>query len=705
MSTESTSPPANSRSFVDFAVGSPLIVGFVLLVLAMVVLGFTGWSGYKGFSKPKEEIASPDKPATPDLAKPAANLNTGDYLWGLVLGLCAATPLVIAGIGFLTSPSPVTDWPAARTRVRLLLLGAGGLFGIVLMLAGLIFFIRWSDGLIKFLNGGTLADIRDLRYTFIALVVGAGSLLFAIQPARAEERNNPLHRRLVYGSNLALVLLLLGSVLIAANVVAGQKVPNKLDTTETGFYTLAPETEAVLQHLDKPVTAYAILPESGDGDLSRIIDDTRRLLLKCQEASNGKFTVKSSSITSRSEFDRLSKRYPKVELNGLGVLLTTGEDENQYSFIGINDFRSLEGRGPGAKESFVGESKLVKELVFLTENKSKPIVYFTQSNGELSIAEPKTDAGQLPREKSALKLKEYLEKNFIEVKPLEFKIEKAEVPADATVVVVSQPASPLSKDAVDAIRQFMTVPKADGKKGKLVVLAGTPFPPAGPVPKTGLEDLMKEFNVSLADDYLYGERADNLPPEAMEVTVFPPTAQAGNPVAKAFHGTIMTTLAVRGASALKERQELQALPLLVTVPGRITWQEQTPPADPEQTFLDIRKNPALIQSKRATQGARSVAVVVSEGPTGRAAVFGNSLFVTDAVAGASGTPKAFELFGGTIDWLRDRTTIAPGVASKTYTDYRVSPTLDAVRVLWLPLGLAVLAISGIGAGVWVLRRK
>ena len=66
-----------------------------------------------------------------------------------------------------------------------------------------------------------------------------------IQPARAEERNNPTLRRLVYGSNFGLTVLLLFVVLVIANVVVALRVPNKLDTTETGFYSLSDSTKDV----------------------------------------------------------------------------------------------------------------------------------------------------------------------------------------------------------------------------------------------------------------------------------------------------------------------------------------------------------------------------------------------------------------------------------------------------------------------------
>ena len=73
-------------------------------------------------------------------------------------------------------------------------------------------------------------------------------------------------------------------------------------------------------------------------------------------------------------------------------------------------------------------------LRFLAENETRPVVYFTQSNGELSLG------GGLGIEASpsASQLQRYLETNYsVDVKPLTFPDSgaNAQIPADAGVVV------------------------------------------------------------------------------------------------------------------------------------------------------------------------------------------------------------------------------------------------------------------------------
>ncbi len=71
-------------------------------------------------------------------------------------------------------------------------------------------------------------------------------------------------------------------------------------------------------------------------------------------------------------------------------------------------------------------------------------------------------------------------------------------------------------------------------------------------------------------------------------------------------------------------------------------------------------------------------------------------------------PITFDLIGVTVDWLRDRPPVAAvGIEAKKYQEYRFPEPagVDTTRLLYLPLTLGLLAVVGLGAGVWVIRRK
>ena len=104
-------------------------------------------------------------------------------------------------------------------------------------------------------------------------------------------------------------------------------------------------------------------------------------------------------------------------------------------------------------------------------------------------------------------------------------------------------------------------------------------------------------------------------------------------------------------------------------------------------------------------------VAVSEmGGTGRVVVIGNAAIVSDEASQSSrggSTPISFDLVGVSVDWLRDRPPIPMGIENKTYVEYLFPDPvgLDTTRLLYLPLGLGILLVAGLGAGVWVIRRK
>ena len=155
----------------------------------------------------------------------------------------------------------------------------------------------------------------------------------------------------------------------------------------------------------------------------------------------------------------------------------------------------------------------------------------------------------------------------------------------------------------------------------------------------------------------------------------------------------------------------QATPLLYTFPGRETWLEDETVRDPQQTVADLYTSRAVRERKQYTDAPRPVAAIVAEGGTGRAVVFGSGYVFTDAYAArgnrGGAAPPTFDLIAVSIDWLRDRPPLPTTVATKTYQEYTFPDpaTVDTTRLLYLPLGLTLLVVGGLGAGVWVIRRK
>jgi hypothetical protein len=708
--------PSAPNPVVEFVRTDRQTASYVLLGLAALLFVLCAVMVYKvtrpaapveADTQKKEDTFSLDEaPLKPkDLAR-------DDYIWGGILSGAAFLVAASAALWLLVSVPPTTE-ARQRADARALILAVGGLLGAILLVAGVWFFYRWSGALSDWLDKGKPKEARWVLYPLLMIVAGGGLMFVSAQPARAEERNNSVMRRLVYGANMGLSVLLLFVVLVVANMFIGLRLPNKLDVTEVGFYSLSEGSKEFLGRLDQPVTAYAILAEGG-----RTADDIRRLLQVAQDASGGKFQVKLiSPVANKSEYRSLAAKYPVLEANETGVLLTVGEDEKRHTFIREDEFTQRD-RDPMAPptadsgRSFVGEARVMRELLFLGENEKRAVVYFTQQAGELALDPP--PGGDIGPSASASRLRAYLERNYLEVRPLRFDPAAPKVPDDAAVVVVAEPTSSLSEPHVAAIRQYMNETRGT-KKGKLIVLASARFGPKDKVISTGLEALLREFKVALGDRVVMSQETRELDSPELAAVMFAPAAVRNrHPVAAALgEKAIFVAPNWRPVGAAREgNPALRPTPLLITLPGRANWLEEERPRDLDRIINEFRTNPSVQVTKQLTESPRSVGVVVSEGEpgreSGRVAVFGNGLIVSDAMVRqgrGEADPITYELMGGTIDWLRDRPALNIGIESKKYKTVTLPPSADQTRGLWFPLLFALLVVTGFGASVWIVRRR
>lgn len=725
--------PAAGEPLVEFVRTQRANAAYVLLGLAAAFLAaavFLASKGEKaGGTAPPPPAVDPMNPDAPPPPPPEIeNPKKGDYRIGWIA--CGVGFLITAGAGTsLLAGLPKRTEAEQRSHARAFVLTVGALLGAALILAGAFYFYRWSESLTKLLDG----DRKETQWVvtpLLLVVAGAGMVFAAIQPARAEERHHQTLRRLVYGANLGLTVLLLGIGLVVLNIAFTLKVPSMLDTTESGFYSLSDSTKATVAKLAEPVTAYVILPDSGD----REINDVRQLMYSTQEASGGRFTPRFvSPVTNKDELKQLQEKYPKVEKAAMGVLLTAGgEESKRHEFIPANDlFKQDFAPGGGQKVSFVGEAAMVQKLRYLADP-DKAVVYFTQGNGELALAGG-GPGGFAKADREASQLKTHLETNNVDVRALEFKEGgKAEVPADADVVVVADPMTPLPEPAVKALKDFMGRPGP--KKGKMVLLAEARPGLGGKdrkMAKTGLEGLATEFGVKLGEQFVYSYPIAQYqlgPKDA--IVMFAGGKGEAHPIVQPFARSLqaMFWTLPREVTPLSAApgSPFTVTPLMNTLPDRPTWLEDEVLDDPRRAFLDMRESEPLRSRKQLTDRPRNVAVAVSEGgapppnpmnphspppstAVARMVVFANGeMFSNDAPRPrGGGTPPTHELMSASIDWLRDRAVIAPGVDAKPYSTFQLPPaeTLNETRLVYLPLGLAMLAVAGLGAGVWVIRRK
>lgn len=724
---EPTPAPALSRTTIDIFRTNRETVAYVLLGLSVVFLILTIWLAYRGFrtpeikpeSKPTEKTDQKTAPGElPKLETPAeaVNIGKGDYLVGGLATLVGFLVTAAAGVWMSVGiPAPTEE--RQRTEARITLLTIGGLLGLTLMVLGAWYFYSWSASLTAWLDKGQVKEARWVVIPLLMIATGAGVVLAAVQPARAEERNNPGIRRLVYGTNLGVGVILLLAVLVAGNVIIAMRVPNQLDVTQSAVAVLDDTTREYLKTMDQPVQVLVIMPEG-----STLTSDIRRLLDRMKEAAPpNMLTVRSiSPTTDKEELTRLVKRFP-VLVNNLGVLLTTGAEEpgQRHVLIRVEDLTGTEGGGPGQqpREVFRGQGRILRELKFLAEGGQKPVLYFTQGAGELSVnPDPRGD-----RTASAGLLRDFLERNYLDVRVLPTDATPPRVPDDAAAVVVLNPQKPLTKPVVDALEEYVVK-----RKGRLLVLAGaTPstealgFPIGGGrylrVPKvapTGLEPLLAKLGVELATQVLSGvvERGRDIQMSEMAPVPAPAAIEARNSLAIQFPRGLRPWEACRPVTPQQATVPgYQATALFVTAPGRDTWQAPVL-VPPDVLYETLQAFPRARQQFAYQDKSRPIAATISDGSSPRVVVIGcgdmvSDVPVRDQIGGGRASGPALDglaLISASIDWLRERKSIG---ADKPYGMYSIDPATDPIRLIVLPIGLTFVAILGLGLGIWVIRRQ
>jgi hypothetical protein len=644
------------------------------------------------------------------------------FIWGILLTL---TALVLGAIN-VTVPASGGLEPAERVRLMVLLLG--GCVGLLTSLLGLALpLTEYAD----VFRGGMKEWRKNpwpLTWTTLALFGGLALMFVSLLLARGAEKASTSMRRVLLGYNAVLSSLLLAVILGLVNLLPYTNIApfaflsRVFDSTSSGIYTLSQSTKNLLTDLQQPVNVYVLLTNNHRAapQVDTLLENFRNVTSKIS------WSTLSRDLNQR-RLEELIQKYSVP--NSFGLLVLYGPEGSEKSdFIPVNDFFSaLPAEKPGDPDRFVfkGEAALIKSLNFLAEGKTKPVVYFTQGQGELVL----NDRGFERPDQGLGVLRELLTRGNYEPKPLQFGPDVKKVPDDADTVVIARPRAEFAPDVLAALRDYL---QGVGRKqkGKLLVLFDVAVRPDGGMVHTGLESMLREYSVEVNDDRVLD--AGRRDPTILQVV---PNDESTNPVARAF----VLGRGVVSAFYFEDARSVTPLPanprggaytaetLLFTGPDTHPWIEKDLSANPSVLGVELRKpgNDEL-RKKKLSPKPISVAVTVSEGasprppipghpPVGgdskpRLVVFGDASWVTNqALAGQLGQTQG-DLFKSCLAWLRERPDVGTSAADQGLERPRFALGIDsesdaATRLKWLPGSLMLLGIVGIAGGVWVTRRR
>jgi hypothetical protein len=646
-----------------------------------------------------------------------AKIGTEFLLISILTGALALLFLVI-GVMVRHTPGTAGEGPAVHELVRVYLLILGGVTGLLIALMGLALHYYWWSDLTDWLRLGNRDKAWHVLVALMVLLAGLAVMFVSLQVVRSEERTSAVLRRLVYGYNAVLTGLLLLLILTVVNVLVGLKFTGVIDATQSGQFTLSERTTNILKGLSQPVHIYVIWPTDDE-----YLDQIKSVLGNFEDVAPRVTVEYLSPVHNRTAIAELNRKFNRKIEERIGVLVVQGEEKAENAtFLKPTDIFSEEGFGASAQMKFRGEDKFVSTLAGASANQAKVVVYVTQGAGEPDL----NDVNQREPDKGLGTLKDRLnQRGNLEVRPLKLNPADPKVPDDCKVLIVANPKSPVPIPLEREIRNYLERPASvDRPAGKAIFLLDV-APPGDQkmIPPTGLEALLGDYGVEVTNTQIISAVPEGGGVAAMEVgllEVNESLVRSGNELARAFANRQLILPSVRVVRPMPMGRDpsKRAEPLLVTGEGNLVWAEGDPQANLTQKLRMVLSNSG--EAKRiVSETALSGAVIVTESapvppmpgsppPAAkpRLVVFGDTTFLTNPYASERNPRPNVSFFASTIDWLAERSS-SIGVESKALPTFALDPSAAerSARMYFLPLVLSLVGILGLGAGVWVVRRR
>lgn len=501
---------------------------------------------------------------------------------------------------------------------------------------------------------GALALVATgLRYLFtplvddwirIGLVIGVVFIAVGVflDPERIKAALSGRQGR--YGSNAVVLSIAFSGILVVLNILAANN-PQRIDLTEDQQFSLTQETELLLSELDQSVQLVGFY--SPDRSSSR--DQIRPLLDRYEERGHG--LVSYEFVDPRA--NPLAADLYGISRDG-SMAVVVGEETH------VVDFPS--------------ELEITSAIVRLT-NPEDRVVYFLTGHGERELeGSGESGLGQLV---SALEAKNY------GVESINLLIEP-EIPADAAVLVVAGPRSPLAEEELEAIDRYLM-----GGGSLLAMLE--------PTASSGMEPDEEGLNSYLAETW--GIRARN------DIVI--DLASALDPLVglSASYGSHRITQRMQGLGTIyptvRSIEDTGVEDSSLAFSGLVMSSERS---WGETDFAGVSELDAQFDEGIEVAGPLNLAATVADPAGGtRLVVVGDADFAGNGWIMVGGNQ---DLAVNSIDWAAKQDNLID-ITPRNRTTRQVMPASRST-VLMLVIGSSVLIPGGIlaaGARVWWSRRK
>ena len=463
--------------------------------------------------------------------------------------------------------------------------------------------------------------------------------------------NNWWNRRSTQAGTNALVATLSVLVILGFVNFLATRYTTRIDYTETGIFTLAPESKQLVRNLSQPVKVWVFDKDRNSQD---------RELLENYRRQGSQFSFEYVDPQAQPG---LAQQFGVKQFGD--VYIEAGKQR-----------RLVQTLNPQERLS---EVQLTTKLQQVTSDRTQS-VYFLQGHGENSIS---GEQGGLSVAIAALR-----DKNFTN-KPLNL-LQQSSVPKDANAIVVAGPKRPLLAPEVKALSTYLN------SGGNLMVMIDPNTDP-------GLDSLLQNWGISFDKRLIVDPQgaALGLGPAVPVVTNY-----GQHPITKDFGNGFSF---YRGARPIdtKPVAGVQATPILITSPE--SWAEsdlnnqevQFNPESDRQGPLTL----GIALTRKVAAASNSNAKTQKSSPSPNEAklvAIGSSAF---ALNGLFEQQLNGDVFLNSVSWLSNSDQQLLSIRPKEPKNRRLNLTPPQVNLLgWTALAIVPL-IGFAGAGIlWWLRR-
>ena len=472
-----------------------------------------------------------------------------------------------------------------------------------------------------------------------------------------------------------IVQVILGLCLIASLNFLAAKYFTRIDLTQSGTYSLSPESKAYIRGLAEPVNIIVTIPNDSEvPELKQIHQHLRKLFreYEAEGMKEGKAYVNIEFVDiyrQRKRAQDLGTKYKLTEENI--ILVAMGErirEIRQAELYEVEDNQIVAFRG----------EKVITSAIIDVSAKDEDKIYFLVGHGEMRLddVDPLHGLSQLEA---------FLhERNYI-LATLDLTTDE-NVPADADLIVVPSPQASLLPEEVEKLRRYM-----NERNGRMVVLID-------PGRRHGMEELFYDWGV-LADDMVVEDVGPDFRVQGGDLII---RRFAEHPITELLVDYQITALFGRPRPMRTDPGSLKDPRLKVTqIIGTSdqSWGERDYRTQDPIRFDEGRdlKGPVTIATISTRTAGTGLGINI---PSGRFVAFGNSDFITNNRLRAFGNRT---LFYNSINWALAKNSML-NIATRPLESYQVVMSKRDLNRILIYYAILPSATALLGLLIYLIRR-